>query len=222
MRRGSKTTRKAAAAKKPRAATKREPASGRGRTGGSAKRGAEAAEPVRSGTPAIKGPRTLDELMAQALVMELEAAQRYADFADAMDTHNNREVAALFRKMADIEHKHAAQIMAAMGWERVPAPASAKPSWAGFEAPETTPGDEVHYLMQPYHALQLALVNEQRAERFFAHLVRVATVASVRKAARELQAEEREHVALVKAWMKKTPKPDRYWADDPDPARYTD
>jgi rubrerythrin len=177
---------------------------------------------VRSGTPAIKGPRTLGELMTQALLMELEAAQRYADFADAMDTHNNREVAALFRKMADIESKHAAQIMAAMAWERVPAPASAKPSWEGFEAPETTPGDEVHYLMQPYHALQLALLNEQRAERFFAQLVRVATVASVRKAARELQAEEREHVALVKAWMKKTPKPDRYWADDPDPARYTD
>jgi hypothetical protein len=37
-----------------------------------------------------------------------------------------------------------------------------------------------------------------------------------------MQAEEREHVALVKAWLKKTPKPDRYWAHDPDPARYTD
>jgi len=222
MSRGSKMAGKVAASKKPRAATKRKPASGRARTGALAKRGAAAAESVRSGKPATKGPRTLGELMSQALVMEMEAAQRYADFADAMDTHNNREVAALFRKMADIESKHAAQIMAAMEWKHVPAPASAKPYWEGFELPETTPGDEVHYLMQPYHALQLALVNEQRAERFFAQVVRVATVASVRKAARELQAEERDHVALVKAWMKKTPKPDRYWADDPDPARYTD
>jgi rubrerythrin len=110
--------------------------------------------------------------------------------------------------------------MAAMEWKQVPAPGGL--AWEGFEAPETTPGDEVHYLMQPYHALQLALANEQRAERFFARLVRAATVESVRKAARQLQAEEREHVALVKAWLKKTPKPDRYWADDPDPARYTD
>ncbi|NDP41405.1 MAG: rubrerythrin, partial [Aromatoleum sp.] len=38
----------------------------------------------------------------------------------------------------------------------------------------------------------------------------------------ELQAEEREHVELVKAWMKKVPKPDPDWANDPDPARYTD
>jgi hypothetical protein len=41
-------------------------------------------------------------------------------------------------------------------------------------------------------------------------------------AARELEAEEREHVKLVRGWMKKLPKPDRYWADDPDPATYTD
>ena len=177
---------------------------------------------MRSSEPPVKGPRTLGELMSHALVMEMEAAQRYADFADAMDTHNNREVAALFRKMAGIESKHAAQIMAAMEWKEAPGSASGKPSWEGYEAPETTPGDEVHYLMQPYHALQLALVNEQTAERFFAQLVRIATVASVRKAARELQAEERAHVALVKAWIKKTPKPGRYWADDPDPARYTD
>jgi len=167
-------------------------------------------------------PRTLTEFMAQALAMEREAAQRYAEFADAMEVHNNPEVAELFRKMAAIEGKHAAQIMAQMGWKEgatVPIP---KPSWEGFEAPETTPGDEVHYLMQPYHVLQLALANEQRAERFFARLVRAATQETVRKAARELQAEEAEHVALVKAWMKRVPKPKREWARDPDPATTTD
>jgi rubrerythrin len=214
-------TKKAVARKKPQATTKNQAASKRARTTLAIREDA-AAPRKRSGKPASKGPRTLDELMAQALVMEMEAAQRYIEFADAMDTHNNREVAALFRKMAGIESKHAAQIMAEMGLKEPPNPTSGKPSWEGFEAPETTPGDEVHYLMQPYHALRLALANEQRAERFFARLVRAATVESVRKAARELQGEEREHIALVKAWMKKTPKPDRYWANDPDPARYTD
>ncbi len=175
-----------------------------------------------AGDPALRGPRNLGELMSQALEMEMEAAQRYADLADAMETHNNLEVAALFRKMCDVEHKHASQIMAAMGWEQAPAPPSIRHAWQGFEAPETTPGDEVHYLMQPYHALQLALLNEERAQRFFARLARVATVDSVRQAARELQEEEREHIALVKAWLRKTPKPDPHWAEDPDPARYTD
>jgi rubrerythrin len=124
--------------------------------------------------------------------------------------------------MAGIEGKHAAQIMAEMGWKTMPAPPAAPAAWEGFEAPETTPGDEVHYLMQPYHALELALANEKRAERFFARLARAATTASVRKAARELQEEEREHVELVRAWMKKVPKPDADWANDPDPPVYTD
>src|SRR5271165_3539897 len=78
----------------------------------------------RSEQSVVKAPRTLEELMRQALVMENEAAQRYADLADAMDTHNNREVAALFRKMADIESRHGAQIMAMMGWTEPPAPSS--------------------------------------------------------------------------------------------------
>jgi rubrerythrin len=175
-----------------------------------------------AGDPRVNAPSTLTEFMAQALAMEREAAQRYSDFADAMEIHNNREVAALFRKMAGIERQHATRIMVEMGWKDIPASPSGKPSWEGFEAPETTPGDEVHYLMQPYHALQLALLNEQRAERFFARLSRVATDESVSAAARELRAEEQEHVKLVRAWMKKLPKPDRYWANDPDPASYTD
>ncbi len=44
----------------------------------------------------------------------------------------------------------------------------------------------------------------------------------MRKAALELQAEEREHVELVRAWMKKVPRPDADWANDPDPPVYTD
>jgi rubrerythrin len=164
-------------------------------------------------------PRTLEEFMAQALAMEHEAAARYAEFADAMEMHNNREVAELFRKMAVIEGKHAAQIMAEMGWSQAPALA-ANMAWEGFEAAETIAVDDVHYLMQPWHALQLALAAEERAERFFAHLAGVATTPSVRKAALELHEEEREHVALIKAWMKKVPKPERDWAIDPDPPRH--
>jgi rubrerythrin len=176
----------------------------------------------RSPRAATRAPHTLAEFMTQALVMEMEAAQRYVEFADAMEMQNNHEVAAQFRKMADIEGKHAQQIMAEMGWTTTPAPLPGAIRWDGFEAPETASSDEVHYLMQPYHALEVALANELRAERFFAQLARAATTVSVRKAALELQEEEREHVALVRAWMKKVPKPDADWANDPDPPSYTD
>ena len=84
------------------------------------------------------------------------------------------------------------------------------------------PIDEVHYLMQPWHALQLALAAEQRAEAFFGRLAQLATDEPVRRAALEMQDEEREHVELVRAWLKKVPEPDTDWANDPDPPRYTD
>lgn len=171
---------------------------------------------------AAPAPRTLDAFMAQALAMEREAVERYTEFADAMEMHNNREVAALFRTMAQYEAKHAEQIMAEMGWKTAPEPATGAFEWPGFEAPETVPIDEVHYLMQPWHALQLALAAEQRAEAFFGELARAATDDAVRRAALELQAEEHEHVELVRAWIAKVPVPDRDWATDPDPPRYTD
>jgi hypothetical protein len=136
--------------------------------------------------------------------------------------HNNREVATLFRTMAGYESKHAEQIMAEMGWTEDPEPPAGGFGWPDLEPPETVPFDEVHYLMQPWHALQLALAAEQRAEAFFGTLAQAATTESVRRAALELQAEEREHVELVRAWIAKVPVPDGDWANDPDPPRYTD
>jgi rubrerythrin len=166
--------------------------------------------------------RSLADFMAQALAMEREAVERYTEFADAMEMHNNREVATMFRTMASYESKHAEQIMAEMGWKEAPEPPAGGFGWPDLEPPETVPFDEVHYLMQPWHALQLALAAEQRAEAFFGTLAQAATTESVRRAALELQAEEHEHVELVRAWIAKVPVPDGDWANDPDPPRYTD
>ena len=166
--------------------------------------------------------RSLADFMAQALAMEREAVERYTEFADAMEMHNNREVAAMFRTMANYESKHAEQIMGEMGWKEDPEPPAGGFGWPDLEAPETVPIDEVHYLMQPWHALQLALAAEQRAEVFFGRLAKATTSESVRRAALELQAEEQEHVELVRTWLAKVPTPDGDWANDPDPPRYTD
>jgi rubrerythrin len=164
----------------------------------------------------------MEEFMAFALAMEREAVDRYTDFADTMETHNNREVAAMFRKMAGYEAKHAEQIMAEMGWTATTRLPVVTLNWPGFEAPETVSFDDVHYLMRPYHALQLALAAEERAERFFAELARITTSDSVRRAAQEMQAEEAEHAQLVREWLTKVPTPERNWAEDPDPPRQLD
>ncbi len=167
-------------------------------------------------------PGTLSEFMAQAWLMEVEAAQRYTEFADAMEMHNNRDVATMFRTMAGYETRHADAIMAEMGWTEFPPITPRSGDWPGTEGPETAPGDAVHYLMQPWHALTIALASERRAEKFFVDLARAAKVESIRRAAQELAAEEREHVELVLKWLKKVPPPDSDWSHDPDPPRNMD
>jgi rubrerythrin len=166
---------------------------------------------------AAAGIASIEELMAYAYALEVEASERYAEFADAMEMHNNREVAELFRKLARIEHRHAEQVLEEMNWMSAPSAPHSGYKWEGFEAPETGDVTELHYLMQPYHALQIALHNEKRAYVFFGGLVKHAGNAKVKKAAVEMEQEEAEHVRLIEEWLKRTPKPSADWAVDPDP-----
>ena len=131
-------------------------------------------------------------------------------------------MAALFRKMAEYEGHHVAQIQADMGWADDSIAARQAGAWAGPESPESVPVDEMHYLMHPWHALQLALAAEQRAVAFFEDLAQRATTDTVRRAAEEMRDEEIEHVELVRSWLEKVPQPEESWADDPDPPRYID
>ena len=162
------------------------------------------------------------ELMAYAYALEAEAAERYAEFAEAMENHNNREVAELFRKLARIELRHSEQILEEMGWVSPPQPPAGGYRWEGLEAPESGDMSDLHYLMQPHHALTIAHHNEQRAEQFFLMLAKKAPEAGVRRAALEMAAEETEHVRLIAEWIKRTPAPDRDWAFDPDPPVLSD
>jgi rubrerythrin len=158
------------------------------------------------------------EFMARAYAIELEAAERYAQFAEQMDVHNNKEVAALFRRLSGFEALHAQRILQEMAWPSVPALTPAY-AWEGAEAPETAPFDSLHYLMQPWHALEIALRCELQAQKYFEGIAAGNAPASVRQAARELAQEEAEHAALVREWMSKVPQPAEGWDEDPDPPR---
>jgi rubrerythrin len=183
-----------------------------GRRKGAAPRARAPAKP-----PASTGVSDEADFLARAWTMEIEAAERYATFADALHEHNNREVAELFRKLARIEQMHADQILEENLGMHPPVLPPGGIRWAGGEGPETSDPGELHYRMQPYHALQVALVCEKRAHKFFAGLARSAARAAVRKAAREMAVEEAEHVRLIQDWLKRTPPPDKDWQHDPDP-----
>lgn len=161
-------------------------------------------------------PATLEQLMAQACALERQAAQRYTEFADILQAHNNAEVAAMFRALAQEESGHADAILQRMGWRQAPA-TQGVPEVAWMASLE-----QAHYLMQPWHALQVALQAELQACEFYAELAPRCTDPALQRAARALEAEEREHIALLQSWLERVPVPQADWADDPDPPRYTD
>jgi len=158
------------------------------------------------------------EFMSRAYAMELEAVERYAQFAEQLDTHNNREVAELFRKLSAIEALHAKRILEEMGWPSLPVLTPAY-AWEGSEGPETAPFESVHYLMQPYHALEIALACELQAQKYFEQIASGSAPQQVKAAAEEMAGDERGHVTLIRAWMKKVPQPAAGWDEDPDPPR---
>jgi rubrerythrin len=178
---------------------------------------------ARKARPAGK-PRSSEraEFLTRAWTMEVEAAERYASFADAMDQHNNREVAELFRKLARIEQLHADQILEQNRSRHPPVLPPGQVPWDRGEGPETAAHGELHYRMQPYHALQIALDCERRANKFFAAYASRTSDAKVRKAAREMAAEEAEHARLIEDWLKRTPLPEKDWEHDPDPPFVSD
>ena len=160
--------------------------------------------------------RTLHDLMVHACTIEREAVERYTEFADVLETHNNREAAALFRSLATQEARHAEELMRSMGWQQPPEPPAQK------QAPRGADLQQAHYLMHPWHAVQVALQAEREAHDFFAALVASSDADEVRRAALRLQAEEQEHIDLLQGWLAKVPPPPANWADDPDPPRYHD
>lgn len=184
------------------------------------KRALRAATSART-KPEEARPENLAELMAHAYALEVEASERYSEFAAIMESHNNREIGELFRKLARIEHRHGEQILERMGWVEPPPAPSGGWRWEGGEGPETGDAGDLHYLMSAHHALSIARRNEARAQAFFEDLA-ARMRGELRETALEFAAEEAEHVRLMDEWLARTPPPAEGWDVDPDPPRYVD
>jgi rubrerythrin len=158
-----------------------------------------------------------EELLAYSLALETEAVERFNDLADQMEMHHNYEVADLFRKLAKIEGLHIDNVRRASKGKQLPALLAWEFEWDGGESPEGGSMEDAHYLMQPWHAIELAMQGEKRAVAFFRHVADTATDDEVVRMALELVEEEQEHVALLQRWQQRFPKPDETWDEDPDP-----
>ncbi|WP_298422009.1 ferritin family protein [Rhodoblastus sp.] len=163
---------------------------------------------------------SITEFFALAKAIEAEAVERYDLLADQMEVHNNREIAAIFRKMAAIEGQHQRKIVDRAASAGVDDKTSF--SWIRPSGPEAIDFEDAHYLMTPNQALQLARFNEQRAVAFFEAVARKASDGQVRAFALELAKEERQHVVWLDQWLQQFPETENGWDEDPDPPIYSE
>lgn len=162
---------------------------------------------------------SVEQLLAHALAMETEAAERYAELADQMEVHNNHEVAALFRKLAAIERLHVDNVNTLGEGMALPHIAPWDYAWETPESPEapSTIAREIHYLMHPWHAIALALKHEKLGVEFYRKLAERGDNPALRKTAQELLESEVEHVTLLERWLARVERPEKGWNEDPDP-----
>jgi rubrerythrin len=169
--------------------------------------------------PQDTGIQSVEHLLAHALAMEVEAVERYESLADQMETHNNRDVAALFRKLAEIEKLHVDNVNDISEGHTLPHIAPWEYSWEAPESPEapSVSAEGLHYMMHPYQAIAMALEAERRGVDFYDHLVAQSDREDIRKLAAELCETEREHVTLLEGWLARFQPPPKGWNEDPDP-----
>lgn len=151
--------------------------------------------------------RTVPELYTHAIAIEREAAERYAELAERMADLGNTAVADVFDTLARVEAQHLRTLQRRTEDVALPQLDTHAYRWLDTGAPETVARELVFRLMTPRNALVIALAAEKRAEAFFEQVLMTAEDAALRGLAREMAADEAEHVVIIEQLLARTPDP---------------
>lgn len=155
---------------------------------------------------------SIAELYAHAIAIEREAAERYAELAERMRDGSNDDLAELFAGLAALEKGHLEALERRVAGVALPPLEARDYNWVG-DAPESAARELVFRLMTPQHALRMALGAEKRAQAFFEHVLFSADDPGLRALAREMAADEQEHVQLIERMLESTPDAVVHWQD---------
>lgn len=160
---------------------------------------------------------SVPELLAHALAMETEAAERYGELADQMEMHRKTAVAAIFRRLEKAEQKHLDELTTMCSGMSLPHYAPWDFKWTGAESPEAIATGRVSYQLTVREAILLAFEHERKAFEFYAAVATAATDTEVKTLARQFAEEEQEHIGWLEAWLAQCGPGDALAIDDPDP-----
>ena len=144
---------------------------------------------------------TVEEFLAYAILLEKEAADRYGELADTMESSGNREVGKLFRRLSEYSRMHRADATARAGFREVPDLRADNLGWRDFENPETAAIWAADPMIGREQALEIALDAEIAGHDYYRNVRDTTTDPEIRALATEFTEEESEHVAELRKWI---------------------
>jgi rubrerythrin len=144
---------------------------------------------------------SVEIFLAHTVRLEQEAALRFEQLADAMQTAGNRDVAQLFKRLAHFSRLHLADATARSGFREVPALGPLEFEWPDIESPETAAIWAADPFMGCEEALQVALDAETAGLNFYRDILDKTEDPEIKRFALEFVAEEGQHVAELERWL---------------------
>ncbi len=157
------------------------------------------------------------QLLAQALIMLDEMAERYEMYADQMEVANNPEAAALFTWLTQKQSQRSVLVNKLSAGLDLPHIKPWHYNWDDAVNLETADRHVAHYLMQPYQVLALAIHVEETAIAFFNEIAATTTDPEVAQIAIEIAKDAHVFAAVLQQKQQQYPEPEAGWDEDPDP-----
>lgn len=145
---------------------------------------------------------SVEVFLAHSIKLEQEAALRFAQLADAMQTAGNVEVSGLFRRLAEYSRLHLSDAQARAGYRKLPQLEESDYQWPNIESPETAAIWAADPLLGREQALLVALEAESAGLAYYQSVLESSDDPEVKLFAEEFAGEESQHVAELKRWLK--------------------
>jgi rubrerythrin len=141
----------------------------------------------------------LKEALDIAILVELEAFERYTLFTEQLGHRYPEDAASVFRMMASNEKKHADELTEQRQSLFGDAPVSINSdSLFDVEAPEI---GSPQWNMSPFKAFQLVLSSEKKAYQFYDDAISYVKDAKVQTLFSNLRDEEADHVRMIEEFI---------------------
>jgi rubrerythrin len=145
--------------------------------------------------------KSVEEFLAYAAKLEEEAALRFGELADAMESCGNSDVGQLFRRLSDYSRMHLSDARARAMYRDIPDLKPAEFQWPDLESPETAHIWAADPFLGHAQALEIAREAEEASRDYYKSILDTTDDPEIKALAKEFFDEESEHVREIHKWI---------------------